>query len=102
MTRASAAPQDPTLQQRIAAHQQKRLAEIRTDQQAHAARGSRCPTSGDPAKVLALFDASRRAIGAAHPDKTWPCAVCRERTSKREAICWNCGTPRPDGEAVHL
>ena len=90
---------------RIAQRKHRDLAAIQAEK---ARLGRRYSTPGPASKVLSLQDAVRRAQGAAHPDKTWCCALCQERTRFAESTCWNCDAPRfplvlvPAQEAAHV
>ncbi len=90
---------------RIALRKHRDLCAITADK---ARLGRRYSTPGPASKVLSLQDAVRRDQGAAHPDKTWCCALCQERTRFAEPTCWNCDAPRfplvlgPAQEAAHV
>ncbi len=90
---------------RIAQRKHDDLATIQADK---ARLGRHYPTPGPASRVLSLQDAVRHAQGAAHPDTTWCCALCQERTRLAEFTCWNCTMPRfplvlvPAQEAAHV
>jgi hypothetical protein len=87
---------------------QRRHRDLATIQAQKAQQGRGYPTPGPASQVLSLQDAVRHAQGAAHPDKTWCCALCQERTRFAESTCWNCDAPRfplvlvPAQEAAHV